>query len=68
LLKNNSNESNPTFKTKLSVEQERPIECMLNSDGEIIVIDGNNMLGLSLGGDKTDNINVQNGEIEQIFS
>jgi len=68
LLKNNNSESAPTFKTKLCGEQERPIECVLNSDGEIIVIDGNNMLGLSLGGDKMDNINVQNGEIEQIFS
>lgn len=36
------------FRTRLCDESkfDRPIECILNKNGEIIVVDGNNTLGL----------------------
>jgi hypothetical protein len=46
LLKHNSKNKNPEFKTKICNTSEKPIECILNTNGEIIVVDGNHTLGL----------------------
>lgn len=40
--------SQPTFKAVKCNLDEQPIECMLNKEGEIIVIDGHHILGLAI--------------------